>query len=570
MRKNDIITLDITDINNLGYGVGRYDGVVVFVAGAVSGDKIKAKIIKANKNWCVGRLSEILESSPHRAEDRFCFAPDSCGGCVYRNITYAHECELKREYVKNAFRKCGLPDVEVNDVLTAGDIRGYRNKAQYPVKTEGGKMRAGFYAAKTHNIVACESCALQPDIFSDIVRFVCEFSDKNGITAYDELTGKGLLRHIYLRYGQNTGEIMLCLVINGKALPNAEKFAREITERFNGIKSVMLSINTKNTNVVLGDEFLCIGGRDYIEDVLCDVRFRISAGSFYQVNHDGAELLYKLAADLARPEGKTVIDLYCGAGTIGLSMAKRAKKVVGIEIVDEAVKCANINAKINGIDNAQFYCGDASDTEGLLESVEKHSGERIDADVVVMDPPRKGSTRELINYLSRRGISHVVYVSCDPDTLARDCAWFKELGYEIGKVTPVNMFPRTGHVESVVCLSRQSNVHNMKLHSSPFEMIKNGEKTIELRLFDEKRQQIKTGDKIVFTNNTTEETLNTTVVKLHRFDSFEELYKSLPLLKCGYTTENVYNAKSSDMEQYYSVEEQNKYGVVGIELFRHQ
>ena len=185
MQKNEIITLDITDINNLGYGVGRHEGVVVFVAGAVSGDKVKAKIIKVNKNWCVGRLTELLERSPYRTDERFCSAPDSCGGCVYRNITYAHECELKREYVKNAFRKCGIPDADIAEVLTAGEIKGYRNKAQYPVKTENGKMRAGFYAAKTHNIVACEHCALQPEIFSEIVRFVCEFSDNNGIKAYD-------------------------------------------------------------------------------------------------------------------------------------------------------------------------------------------------------------------------------------------------------------------------------------------------------------------------------------------------------------------------------------------------
>ena len=454
MQKNDIITLKITDINNLGYGVGRHDGVVVFVAGAVSGDTVKAKIIKTNKTWCVGRLTEILERSPNRTDERFCSAPDSCGGCTYRNITYAHECELKREYVKNCFRKAGLFDTTVGEVLTAGDICGYRNKAQYPVKCENGKMRAGFYAAKTHNIVACESCALGPEVFSEIVRFVCDFADKNGITAYDEITGKGLLRHIYLRQGQKTGEIMLCLVINGRALPNAEKFVSEAIERFENIKSIMLSINQKNTNVVLGDEFICIGGRDYIEDILCKVRFRISAGSFYQVNREGAELLYTLAADLAEPEGKTVIDLYCGAGTIGLSMANRAKRVVGIEIVDEAVKCANINAKINGIYNAEFYTGDASDTEGLLESVEKKNGEKINADVVIMDPPRKGSTKELIEYLARRNITRIVYVSCDPDTLARDCKWFSELGYKIGKVTPVNMFPRTGHIENVVCLTK--------------------------------------------------------------------------------------------------------------------
>ena len=455
MQKNDVVTLEITDINNLGFGVGRHEGIVVFVAGAVSGDTVSAKIIKVNKSWCVGKLLEILVPSPHRTEEKYCSAPESCGGCVYRNVTYGQELVLKKEYVKNAFRKCGLFDVNVNDVMTAGDIRGYRNKAQYPVKCEKGKVRAGFYAAKTHNIVPSESCSLQMPIFAEIVDFVCSFVENNKITVYDEISGKGLLRHIYLRIGAATGEIMVCLVINGKKLPSSERFVRELCERFEKVKSVMLSVNTRSTNVVLGDEFICIGGRDYIEDVLCGVRFRISAGSFYQVNRDGAELLYGLAAELAKPEGKTVIDLYCGAGTIGLSMAKRAKRVVGIEIVDEAVKCARVNAEINGINNAEFYCGDASDTEGLLESAQRQSGGAISPDVVIMDPPRKGSTPELINYLSKIDARHVVYVSCDPDTLARDCAEFVRLGYTMSDVTPVNMFPRTGHVESVVCLTRK-------------------------------------------------------------------------------------------------------------------
>lgn len=455
MKKNETVTLEITDINNLGFGVGRSEGIVVFVAGAVSGDTVRAKLIKVNKSWCVGRLEEIILPSPHRTEEKYCTAPESCGGCVYRNITYSHELELKREYVKNAFRKCGLPLVTVREVLTAGDTRGYRNKAQYPVKGENGKIRAGFYAARTHNIVPSEACSLQMPDFSEIVNFICDYAEKNRITAYDEISGRGLLRHIYLRKGEATGEIMVCLVINGRGLPSNEGFSREIRERFEGVKSVMLSVNTKQTNVVLGDEFICIGGRDYIEDVLCGVRFRISAGSFYQVNRKGAELLYGIAADLAKPEGKTVIDLYCGTGTIGLSMAKRAKRVVGIEIVDEAVKCAKINAEINGITNAEFYCGDASDAEGLLGNAQRQSGGIISPDVVIMDPPRKGSTPELINYLSRIDARRVVYVSCDPDTLARDCAEFVRLGYEMSEVTPVNMFPRTGHVESVVCLTRK-------------------------------------------------------------------------------------------------------------------
>ncbi|MBQ4091241.1 MAG: 23S rRNA (uracil(1939)-C(5))-methyltransferase RlmD [Clostridia bacterium] len=571
-KKNDVIKIEITDINNLGSGVGRTDdGMVVFVSGAVTGDVVTAKIIKATSSYLVGRLESIDMRSKHRADGEglrqdTCTAPNSCGGCVYRNIKYEHELKLKRDYVKNAFRKAGLPNVCVLDVAHTGKVAGYRNKAQYPTRLVGGKVRAGFFASKTHDLIPCESCMLQPDVFGKIVRFITDFADRNRISAYDELTGKGVLRHIYIRIAEMTGEIMVCLVINADKMPTADKFAAELVAKFPGVSSVMLNINKKNTNVILGDSFICVRGNDYITDELCGLRFKISAGSFYQVNREGAELLYGLARERAGLTGnETVADLYCGTGTIGLSMARNAGRVVGIEIVDEAVECAKENAKLNGIENAYFFCGDASDTRGLLANAKDSLGDFC-PDVVIIDPPRKGTTRELVDYLSELGIPKIVYVSCNPDTLARDCAWFADAGYAIGAVTPVDMFPGTGHVESVVSLTREPTVHNMKLHVAPFEMIKSGEKTIELRLFDEKRRQIKIGDKIVFTNVESGETLNTTVAKLHRFDSFKELYESLPLLQCGYTSENVDKARHTDMEQYYSFQEQEKYGVVGIEL----
>ncbi len=460
IKKNDVIELEITDLNNLGCGVGKTsDGVVVFVKGAVTGDRVRAKIIKAASSFFVGKLEEILVRSPHRADGEGlrkidCDAPQSCGGCIYRNIKYEHELILKRDYVKNAFRKAGLPDVTVLETAHTDRVTGYRNKGQYPVREVQGRVRAGFFATKTHNLIPCEECLLQPDIFGEIVSFVTDFAEKNKIRAYDEESGRGVLRHIYLRIAEKTGQIMVCLVINADKMPCCERFAEELVGKFPSVTSVMLNINKKNTNVILGDRFIRIGGNDYIIDELCGLNFKISAGSFYQVNRDGAEMLYGLAHERAGLTGKeTVADLYCGAGTIGLSMAKDVARIVGVEIVDEAVECAKENAKLNGIENAYFFCGDASDTRGLLATAKDTLGDFC-PDVVIIDPPRKGTTSELVDYLSSLGVPKIVYVSCNPDTLSRDCAWFAELGYEIGAVTPVDLFPGTGHVESVVCLKK--------------------------------------------------------------------------------------------------------------------
>ena len=564
--KNQTVTLDITELNNLGCGVGKLDGMVFFVKGAVSGDRVEAKIIKVNKSYCVGRLEKVITPSPYRTEENFCDAPEACGGCVYRHVTYAHELDTKRDYVKNAFRKAGLADVTVADTQTADNESRYRNKAQYPFGTAGGKVTVGFYAGKTHKVIPSTDCALQPDLFGEICRFVCDFADGRGWSVYEEETGRGLLRHLYIREGKQTGEIMVCLVVNGKSLPDEDAFAAELAARFPRVKSVMLNTNTKNTNVVLGREYRTLRGNGYIEDVLCGKQFRISPASFYQVNHDGAELLYGIAKKhAALKEGETLLDLYCGIGTIGISMASPETRLVGVEIVQAAVDCAKENATLNGLANADFLCGDAGDAAKLVDSALALCGDP-EKTTVVVDPPRKGLDKALIDYLADKQMKKIVYVSCDPDTLARDCALFRARGYAIGEVTPVDMFPRTGHVESVTCLHRQGAVHPMKLNPAPFEMVKNGQKTVELRLFDEKRQRIKVGDRIVFTNTVTGETLGKTVVKLHRFDSFAELYGSLSLLQCGYTIEDVDKAHPSDMERYYSVEEQKQYGVVGIEL----
>ncbi|MBQ9805173.1 MAG: 23S rRNA (uracil(1939)-C(5))-methyltransferase RlmD [Clostridia bacterium] len=460
MRKNEIVRLTIEEINNLGCGVGhiggneRERGIVVFVRDAVTGDELDVRIIKVNKSYLVGKIEKIIVPSSLRC------VPDcnaqGCGGCVYRHVDYAHELDLKRDYVVSAFRKAGLPDVEVETVRHTDKLTGYRNKAQYPVCNGKNGIEAGFFATASHRIVPATDCKLQPPIFGEIVSFICDFCTRHKINAYEETTGKGLLRHIYLRMGAETGEVMVCLVINAEGFPREGELAEALCAKFDAVKSVMLNVNRKNTNVVLGKDYRLLAGREWIEDRLCGHTFRISAGAFYQVNHDACELLYGIAKERAALTGKeTLLDLYCGIGTIGLSMADSAGEVIGIEIVDEAVERAGENAKRNGIEHASFYCGDASDAKKLLENAERKRGTLDPKNtVVVFDPPRKGSTSELINYISDRGFNRVVYVSCNPDTLARDCVIFEKLGYEIGVVTPVDMFPRTGHVESVVCLTR--------------------------------------------------------------------------------------------------------------------
>lgn len=450
IKKNDVIELCIGEMNNLGAGVGHTeDGRVVFVTGAVTGDRVRAKIIKVCNTYLVARLEEIISPSDLR-EDGFCRAPQSCGGCVYRNISYAHELEIKKNYVKHAFIKAGISDICVSNVLHTESDRFYRNKAIFPLEAGKNGIKAGFFAAKTHNIVTFDACTLEAPVFADITKAFCTFMTEKKLSVYDEKSGRGLLRNLYLRIGKGTGEIMVCVVINGENLPYEAEFSEFIRSEFPQITSLMINVNTRNTNVVLGNVFRCIGGKPYINDILCGKKFEISAGSFYQVNHDGAELLYGKAAELAGLCGsETLLDLYCGIGTIGLSMADKVKKLIGIEIVPEAVECAKRNAAANGVRNAEFFCGDASSAEAML------SGLTVLPDIVVLDPPRKGSTPELIGYIAKLGIKKAVYISCDVDTLARDCVLFRSLGYDIGEVTPVDMFSRTGHVECCVLLCRE-------------------------------------------------------------------------------------------------------------------
>lgn len=465
-----VYTIEITDLNNLGCGVGRLPdhagdaaGLVVFVKGAVTGDVVSTQIIKQTTSYTVGRLLEVLSPSPMRENETFCTAPEACGGCVYRHLKYEDELISKHGRVSQAFRMAGLADVTVRPVASVGVTKGYRNKGMYPVRQGKNEVEAGFFAAKSHKLISATSCSLQPDAFGEVVSCICDFFNQKRIPAYDEVTGKGVLRHIYLRTAAD-GALYVCLVINTGELPGGKRTVEDLTYtllgKFPRIVGILLNINKKSTNVVLGDKYIRLWGQDYLEDTLCGKRFRISGGSFYQVNHDAAELLYNTAASMADFHGDEVLwDLYCGVGTIGISMADKASRLVGIEIVPEAVKCATQNAQRNadlGLIRegmAQFFCADATQVSRIFAPADR--GDVPAPDVVIIDPPRKGTTPELIREIARRDIRKVVYISCDPETLARDCAVFRECGYEIGEVQPVDLFPRTGHVESVVCLSRK-------------------------------------------------------------------------------------------------------------------
>ncbi|MBQ4150427.1 MAG: 23S rRNA (uracil(1939)-C(5))-methyltransferase RlmD [Clostridia bacterium] len=456
LKKNDIFTVQVEDMNFLGFGVAKIDTLAVFISGAVVGDTARIRIIKVAKTYAVAKVEEILSSSEYRIADE-CRVSAACGGCAFRSLSYDYEKSLKENFVKMSFVKQGMRDVKVMP-LTSAKLSHYRNKGQYPVRKDAnGKTVIGFFAAKTHRVLDCADCALQNEAFAPIIEEIRDFIDQKNISVYDEESGKGLLRHIYLRIGEKTGEIMLCLVLTEDKLPYEEEFINIIKAKFQSIKSLYVNINSKDTNVVLGDKYRLLYGKEYITDILCGVKLIITPQSFYQVNRDAAELLYKKAASLADFSGKeTLLDLYCGIGSIGLSMASKVKKLIGIEVVPSAIECAKKNAKENGISNASFYCGDAANTEKMLDSAKAAEGEFV-PDVVILDPPRKGCAEELLAYISKLGVKKIVYISCNSETLGRDAKILTENGYKMGEIHPFDLFPRTGHCECVTSFERNNN-----------------------------------------------------------------------------------------------------------------
>lgn len=448
-RKNDIIDLTITSMTSQGSGVGKTpDGMVIFVPQSAVGDKLKVRILKNKKSYAYGKIEEIAEPSAHRIEVD-CPAFFKCGGCAYRHISYDCEKEIKYNRVKDAVERIGgFKDIKINNVVENENTDRYRNKAQLPCSTGKNGIDFGFFANHSHRIVPCDDCLLQPEFFKKVVDITREFMLETKQQAYDEKTGKGKLRHIYIRFGEATEELMVCYVVNGNGLKQEDVLVSRLKEALPQLKSVVVNSNRENTNVVLGSKNRTVFGKGYITDVLCGLKFKISPLSFYQVNRTQAEKLYNIAKLYADLKGDEVLlDLYCGTGTIGLTMAKNCKTLIGVEIVEQAIEDAVENAELNGIENARFISGDAS------FAAQKLKEENLQPDVVVIDPPRKGCSADLIATVCEMAPDRIVYVSCDPETLARDLKIFSSY-YSVEEITPVDLFSRTPHIESVALLRK--------------------------------------------------------------------------------------------------------------------
>ena len=448
LQKNEIYEAVVTDYTAEGQGVARVEGCAVFLPNAIAGERYKIRIEKAQKTWAAGKIVEVLEKSPHRV-NRECPVAKLCGGCDFWHMDYEEESRLKADRVRQALNRIGGEQLEEVPILAAPVCHSYRNKAQYPVSSEKGRVFAGFFKAGTHQVVENKRCLILPEETDRVKAIVTDYVNHYRITAYDEKTGKGLLRHIYVRRGAVSGQVLVCLVVNGRKLPHVEDLIARL-QKVPDFTSLVLSVNTKTGNTVLGDEYITLYGPGYIEDTLCGLSFRLSPRSFYQVNHFQAQRLYEAAIAQAQiTKSDLVLDLYCGVGTITLAMAKAAGKVIGVEVVEQAILDAKDNAKRNNIENAEFFCGDAG--KAALELEQKG----IIPDVVVVDPPRKGLNADAIEAMAKMQPKRIVYVSCDPATLARDVALLKEKGYKVTSAQAADLFPRCAHVESIVCLCRQ-------------------------------------------------------------------------------------------------------------------
>lgn len=449
MKKNDIITVEIEGMTAEGSGVARHNGMAVFVPNAAPGDRLRVVIIKVSKNYAIGKIREIIAGGTGRiAPD--CPSYPKCGGCTFRHLDYAEECRIKWQRVNDAMKRIGGIDTEAEEFLAAENPHRYRNKAQLPFGEENGQTVFGFYAERSHRIIPFTDCRLQPAIFSAIAQATANFINDTPNDIYDETTGKGRFRHLYIRRGFATGEIMVCAVVNANGLAREDEFVRRIRAVSPEIKSIIINSNRERTNVIMGAKCRTAWGRDTIRDVLCGVTFEVSPLSFYQVNRAQAERLYGRGREYAGLTGQEILfDIYCGTGTIGLSMAAGAAQLYGIEIIPDAVENARRNAAANGIDNAEFLCADAA--EGTRQLKERG----IFPDVVVIDPPRKGCSADVITLIDELSPERVVYISCDPATLARDAAKFGECGWQLEKLTAVDMFPRTANVECVALITRK-------------------------------------------------------------------------------------------------------------------
>ena len=465
-RKNDLVTLEIEDCGIDGEGIGKADGFTVFVKDAVIGDTVTAKIIKAKKNYGYGRLMEVLKPSPYRVEPKCEFARQ-CGGCQLQALSYDQQLVFKTNKVKGHLERIGgFTDIPMEPIIGMDELFHYRNKAQFPVgRNKEGKIVTGFYAGRTHNIIENRDCALGVAENKEVLDRVIAHMEKYGIEPYNEATGKGLVRHVLIRYGYFTKEVMVCLILNGNKIPKEEQLVKSLCE-IPGMTSITINVNKKHSNVILGEEIRLLWGQEYITDRIGDISYQISPLSFYQVNPMQTQKLYAKALEYADLHGQeTVWDLYCGIGTISLFLAQKAKFVRGVEIVPAAIENAKENAKLNGLENTEFFVGKA---EEVLPREYKKNG--VYADVIVVDPPRKGCDETLLETMIEMNPERIVYVSCDSATLARDLKYLCERGYELRKVCPVDQFGMTVHVETVCLLSKLNVKHHIEVEITMDEL----------------------------------------------------------------------------------------------------
>ena len=479
--KNEIYEARIVDYTAEGQAVAKIEGCAVFIPNAIAGELHRVQITKVGKTWAAGKIVEVLEKSPHRV-NRECPVAKLCGGCDFWHMDYEEETRLKAERVRGCLNRLAGENLESVPILSAPDriggesledmpilaaptCHGYRNKAQYPVASKKGKAYAGFFRAGTHQVVENDRCLILRPESDQVKEIVIDYVNQCRIPAYDEESHTGLLRHIYVRRGAVSGQVLVCLVVNGKKLPKISALIDRL-KAVPGFTTLVLAVNTRPGNAILGNDFITLYGPGYIEDTLCGLTFRLSPRSFYQVNHHQAQRLYEAAISQAEiTKDDLVLDLYCGVGTITLAMAKAAGKVIGVEVVEQAVEDAWDNAKRNGIENAEFFCGDAGKAALDLEA------KGIKPDVIVVDPPRKGLNADTIEALDKMSPRRIVYVSCDPATLARDVALLKERGYALKNAMAADLFPRCAHVESVVTLSKLADTH-IELEIGPKELEK--------------------------------------------------------------------------------------------------
>lgn len=447
--KNQTLSLKIIGLSSDGNGVGKYDGMAVFVPFSAPEDELIVKIVKPSSSYAFAIIEQIIKPSPYRIEAD-CPIFGKCGGCAFRHISYEEELRQKRSFVADSFSRIGKINAPVSETLPSPSIERYRNKVQIPVSNINGCAVTGFYAGRSHRVIPCVDCGLQPQIFTEISQFLCSLINEYKISTYNETTHSGIIRHLFLRHSVSFNKVMVCIVINKKRLPYQEEIVQRLLDNFPQISTIILNINREKTNVILGEKCVTLTGSGELEDILSNVPVKLNPLSFYQVNTKGAEQLYAVASAFAGlTENDVLLDLYCGAGTIGLSMAAYCKKLIGVEIVPQSIENAKENAAKMNINNAEFICADAS------QAAEKLLSENLLPDIVIIDPPRKGCEESGLTAVCKMQPKTIVMVSCNPATAARDCNFLQQNGYNVTAIQPVDMFPRTKHVECVILLQKE-------------------------------------------------------------------------------------------------------------------